>query len=125
MATETVLHSGCFNDYDGNIIEVTFYSKTDLNASPSSLHFKANGETLQLTIWSRDGDAYLGDNFPEWLTYSQVSSEPLVGSPFYRYTYNITADENPGTKRDYTITVCIEGIGFINIEVPVTQAGQN
>lgn len=29
---ETILHSGCFNDYNGNIIDVTFYKKSQTDA---------------------------------------------------------------------------------------------
>lgn len=122
MAVETILHSGSFNDYDGNLIKVTFYRRIDLNASPTSMTFYSDGGTVNLSIWSRVGDAELFDPPASWLDWRQVSSEKLVGCDYYKYTYEITCDpNNSGEDRTSVFHVGIEGMGGVILNVPVIQ----
>lgn len=122
MAFETILHSGSFNDYNGDEIKVTFYRRVDLNASPTSLTFYVDGGTGTLSIWSRVGDAELFDPTAEWLNYRQLRSEKLVGCDYYKYTYEITCDpNNSGEDRTGEFHIGIEGIGGVIITVPVIQ----
>lgn len=122
MAFETILHSGSFNDYNGEEIKVTFYRRVDLNASPTSLTFYVNSETRTLSIWSRVGDAILFDPTVDWLSYRKISSEKLVGCDYYKYTYEITCDANTsGNDRTSELNIGIEGMGGVKITVPVIQ----
>ena len=122
MAFETILHSGSFNDYNGEEIKVTFYRRVDLNASPTSLTFYVNSETRTLSIWSRVGDAILFDPTVDWLSYRKISSEKLVGCDYYKYTYEITCDANTsGDDRTSELNIGIEGMGGVKITVPVIQ----
>ena len=122
MAFETILHSGSFNDYNGEEIKVTFYRRVDLNASPTSLTFYVDGGTRTLSIWSRVGDAILFDPTVDWLNYMKISSEKLVGCDYYKYTYEITCDANTsGDDRTSELNIGIEGMGGVKITVPVIQ----
>ena len=122
MAFETILHSGSFNDYNGEEIKVTFYRRVDLNASPTSLTFYVDGGTRTLSIWSRVGDAILFDPTVDWLSYRKISSEKLVGCDYYKYTYEITCDANTsGNDRTSELNIGIEGMGGVKITVPVIQ----
>lgn len=122
MAFETILHSGSFNDYNGEEIKVTFYRRVDLNASPTSLTFYVNSETRTLSIWSRVGDAILFDPTVDWLSYRKISSEKLVGCDYYKYTYEITCNANTsGNDRTSELNIGIEGMGGVKITVPVIQ----
>ena len=122
MACETILHSGSFNDYNGEEIKVTFYRRVDLNASPTSLTFYVDGGTRTLSIWSRVGDAILFDPTVDWLNYRKISSEKLVGCDYYKYTYEITCDANTsGDDRTSELNIGIEGMGGVRITVPVIQ----
>ena len=122
MAFETILHSGSFNDYNGEEIKVTFYRRVDLNANPTSLTFYVNSETRTLSIWSRVGDATLFDPTVDWLSYRKISSEKLVGCDYYKYTYEITCDANTsGNDRTSELNIGIEGMGGVKITVPVIQ----
>lgn len=122
MAFETILHSGSFNDYNGEEIKVTFYRRVDLNASPTSLTFYVNSETRTLSIWSRVGDAILFDPTVDWLSYRKISSEKLVGCDYYKYTYEITCSANTsGNDRTSELNIGIEGMGGVKITVPVIQ----
>ena len=122
MAFETILHSGSFNDYNGEEIKVTFYRRVDLNASPTSLTFYVDGGTSTLSIWSRVGDAILFDPTVDWLSYRKISSEKLVGCDYYKYTYEITCDANTsGNDRTSELNIGIEGMGGVKITVPVIQ----
>lgn len=122
MAFETILHSGSFNDYNGEEIKVTFYRRVDLNATPSSLTFYVDGGTRTLSIWSRVGDAILFDPTVDWLSYRKISSEKLVGCDYYKYTYEITCDANTsGNDRTSELNIGIEGMGGVKITVPVIQ----
>ena len=122
MAFETILHSGSFNDYNGEEIKVTFYRRVDLNANPTSLTFYVNSETRTLSIWSRVGDAILFDPTVDWLSYRKISSEKLVGCDYYKYTYEITCDANTsGNDRTSELNIGIEGMGGVKITVPVIQ----
>ena len=122
MAFETILHSGSFNDYNGEEIKVTFYRRVDLNANPTSLTFYVNSETRTLSIWSRVGDAILFDPTVDWLSYRKISSEKLVGCDYYKYTYEITCAANTsGNDRTSELNIGIEGMGGVKITVPVIQ----
>ncbi len=122
MAFETILHSGSFNDYNGDEIKVTFYRRIDLNVSPESLAFEHEGQTRQLTIWSRVGDAKLFDPTVDWLNWRQIRAEKLVGSDYYKYVYEITCEENTsGEDRTGELHIGIEGMGGVIITVPVIQ----
>lgn len=122
MAFETILHSGSFNDYNGEEIKVTFYRRVDLNASPKSLTFYVDGGTSTLKIWSRVGDAILFDPTVDWLNYRKISSEKLVGCDYYKYTYEITCAANTsGNDRTSEFNIGIEGMGGVKITVPVIQ----
>ena len=122
MAFETILHSGSFNDYNGEEIKVTFYRRVDLNASPTSLTFYVNGGTSTLSIWSRVGDAILFDPTVDWLNYRKIRSEKLVGCDYYKYTYEITCNANTsGNDRTSEFNIGIEGMGGVKITVPVIQ----
>lgn len=123
MAFETILHSGSFNDYNGDEIKVTFYRRVDLNASPTSLTFYVDGGTGTLSIWSRVGDAELGDPQVDWLHWGPATNrEKLVGCDYYKYTYEITCDpNNSGEDRTTELSVDIEGMGGVIITVPVIQ----
>ena len=122
MAFETILHSGSFNDYNGEEIKVTFYRRVDLNASPTSLTFYVDGGTRTLSIWSRVGDATLFDPTVDWLSYRKISSEKLIGCEYYKYTYEITCDANTsGNDRTSELSIGIEGMGGVKITVPVIQ----
>ena len=122
MAVETILHSGSFNDYNGDEIKVTFFRRVDLNASPTSLTFYVDGGTGTLSIWSRVGDAELFDPTVGWLNWRQIGSEKLVGSDYYKYTYEITCDpNNSGDKRTGEFHIGIEGMGGVILNVPVIQ----
>ena len=50
MAAETILHSGQFVTQDDELVMVTFYRRTDLNAIPDSMSFGASGGTQTLEI---------------------------------------------------------------------------
>ena len=119
----SLLHSGEFVDYDGNIVTIEFFKKVDLNTNPSSLTFSDAGGFKSLTIWSRDGDAELYDPQVDWLSYQQIHSEPVVGTDYYKYTYKIICDSNSGDERSSVLHIGIEGMGGIIIDVPVTQMG--
>ena len=122
MAFETILHSGSFNDYNGEEIKVTFYRRVDLNATPSSLTFYVDGGTRTLSIWSRVGDAILFDPTVDWISYRKISSEKLVGCDYYKYTYEITCNANTsGNDRTGELNIGIEGMGGVKITVPVIQ----
>lgn len=122
MAFETILHSGSFNDYNGEEIKVTFYRRVDLNASPTSLTFYVDGGTRTLSIWSRVGDAILFDPTVDWLNYRKIGSEKLVGCDYYKYTYEITCNANTsGDDRTSELNIGIEGMGGVKITVPVIQ----
>lgn len=122
MAFETILHSGSFNDYNGDEIKVTFYRRVDLNASPTSLTFYVDGGTGTLSIWSRVGDAELFDPTVDWLNYRQLRAEKLVGCDYYKYTYEITCEVNDsGEDRTGEFNIGIEGMGGVIITVPVIQ----
>ena len=122
MAFETILHSGSFNDYNGNEIVVTFYRRVDLNASPTSMTFASDGGTVTMSIWSRVGDAELFDPTAEWLNYRQLRAEKLVGCDYYKYIYEITCEpNNSGEDRTGEFHVGIEGMGGVIINVPVIQ----
>lgn len=122
MAFETILHSGSFNDYNGDEIKVTFYRRVDLNASPTSLTFYVDGGTGTLSIWSRVGDAELFDPTVNWLNWRQIRSEKLVGCDYYKYTYEITCEANDsGEDRTGEFHIGIEGMGGVIINVPVIQ----
>lgn len=122
MAFETILHSGSFNDYNGEEIKVTFYRRVDLNTSPKSLTFYVNGGTSTLSIWSRVGDATLFDPTVDWLNYRKISSEKLVGCDYYKYTYEITCNANTsGNDRTSEFNIGIEGMGGVKITIPVIQ----
>ena len=122
MASETILHSGKFATYDGDEITVTFFRRIDLNASPTSLSFSDAGGSRYLTIWSTMGDAHLADPTVEWLNYQLVSTEPVVGTPYYKYTYRIICDSNSGMDRETVLIVDLrDDIPGEMIYVPVTQ----
>lgn len=124
MAVETILHSGSFNDYNGEEINVTFFRRTPLNAVPKSIVFYRDGGTGRLKIWSRTGSADLSDPPCNWLNCNQVNAEPIVGSKYYKYTYEVICDyNNTGEKRECDLSVYIEdgqGIGNI-LYVHITQ----
>ena len=124
MAVETTLHSGGFTAYDDKIINVTFFRRTPLNAEPQSMVFWGEGGTRQLKIWSRTGDAVLYDPQCDWINFTQTSAEPIVGSKYYKYTYNIICDQNnTGDVRETDLRVGIDngqGIGDILL-VHITQ----
>ena len=122
MASETILHSGKFATYDGDEITVTFFRRIDLNASPTSLSFSDAGGSRYLTIWSTMGDAHLADPTVEWLNYQLVSTEPVVGTPYYKYTYRIICDSNSGMDRETDLIVDLrDDIPGEKIYVHVTQ----
>lgn len=127
MASEILLHSGEFLDHDDNMVKVTFYKRTDLNADPSSFHFGVYGDRVRLKIWSRVGSARLSDmGFGDWLDYQSVGSWPIPGSDYYYYVYDIVCSANQtGEDRNETLRVYIEagqGVGEY-IEIPVLQDG--
>lgn len=124
MAYTSLLHSGEFVDYDGNIITIEFFKRTDINASPASLSYSDAGGFRTLTIWSRDGDAYIADPQVDWWNYQQTKAEPLPGSDYYKYTYRISCNSNSsGEDRETVIHVHLEGVGGVHIDVPIYQAG--
>jgi hypothetical protein len=128
MAVETLIHSGEFLTYEGKTINVSFYRRTPLNAEPESLTFAAGGGTKQLTIWSRSGDAVLFDPQCNWLNWVQTGGELIVGSKYYKYTYNIECDENlVGSIRETDLRVGIEsgmGVGELLYVHVTQQAGE-
>ena len=125
MADLQLLHSGIFNDYDGNIIKVSFYKKTDINAYPTPLHFGAGGGSQVLAIWSRDGDACLGDPYEEWWNYRQIRAEKIVGTDWYRYYYYIDVEPNEGySAREANINVYNDAGEMARMVVPLIQDGQ-
>ena len=122
MASDTILHTGNFTTYDGDEITVTFFRHIDLNASPTSLSFSDAGGTRKLTIWSTMGDAHLADPTVDWLNYRLVSTEPVVGTDFYKYTYDITCSSNSGADRETNLVVDLrDDIPGEKIYVHVTQ----
>lgn len=125
MAAETILHSGEFVTQDDELVMVTFYRRTDLNAVPSSMSFGISGGTETLEIWSRTGEAILRINPTyDWLNYQQVSATPIVGTEYHKYTYNIICDANATSdERTGYLDIGIEygqGVGD-TIQVVVTQ----
>ena len=127
MAAETILHSGSFLDYDDNTIEVKFFRHTDLNASPSSLSFTYGGGTLRLTIWSRCGNAHLVNPSVDWLTYTPAEEpEPIVGTNYYKYFYDIVCSSNSGDARDTNLVVDLHAeIPGVSINIPVHQGSDD
>ena len=120
MAFETILHSGSFNDYNGEEIKVTFYRRVDLNASPTSLTYYKSGGAQILSIWSRAGDAELFDPPADWIWHRQVKAEEY--GDYHKYTYEITCDpNNTGKERKVDLSVGIEGMGGVRITIPVIQ----
>ena len=125
-----LLHSGSFTDYEGNTISVQLYRHRDLNASPTSMSFSADGGTLRLSIWSYDGEAILYDIQDNWLNYKSAGSEQLPGSQCHKYYYDIICDPNSGAKRTGSLKVGLETIidGDYTfrptITIPVTQSRQ-
>ena len=123
---ERKLHSGQFTDYDGNTIEVEIFRKIDFNATPTSFNFGVVGASSTLSIWSRDGDAELYDSQVDWLSWSQIKSERLPGSDYYKYTYRITVTaNNTGSQRSTNLGVGLETgqvVGWM-MNIPVTQNG--
>lgn len=126
MASETILHSGNFLDRNDNPVIVTFYRRTDLNVVPDSLTFQTSGGSLTLACWSRNGEVELTDyGFGDWLNYRQVRVEPIVGTDYHKYTYEIICDANSGQIRRTTLRVGIEygqGVGD-TVDVSVLQDG--
>lgn len=129
MAVKELLHSGEFTtQYDGKVV-VEIYKVYDLKVYPRILNFGSVGGTLQVTIWSHKGSARLTDPVGAyWLNYSLEKSEPLPGSIYYKYTYNIICEENnSGQDRSYNWGVNIEsgeGVGNASITFKVNQSGQ-
>lgn len=125
MAVESLLHSGSFVDYDGNEITISFYKKTDINAIPTVMSFSDLGGSKTLTIWSTDGDAYIGDPLVDWWNYTQIGAEPLPGSDFYKYTYRIQVQPNhtPNPRVD-SIHIHLEGIGGVRLDVNISQIAE-
>ena len=125
---ETILHSGQFNDYDGNIITVTISKRTDLNAVPSSLVFTAAQGSKLVTVWSMTGEAAIDEPTVGWITLRQVSAVPLPGSNYWKYTYSVSVQANStSSTRTTTLTVSIldgEGAGEVSLNIPVTQNRQ-
>lgn len=127
MAVETILHSGSFNDYDGNEIKVTFYRRVDLNVRPSQIEFPVSGGEAYVTVWSNTGSACISDPAVSWLDYRQVGSEPIEGTNWYKYTYLITCDPASGGgsgRKTYTWNVYIEdgvGTGVVSTSFKVIQ----
>ena len=126
MAAQTVLHSGQFVTQEDDVVTVTFYRRTDLNAVPGSMSFGASGGTETLEIWSRTGEAILRINPTyDWLDYQQVSATPIVGTEYHKYTYNIICSANSSSSsRTGVLDVGIEygqGVGE-TIQVSVTQS---
>ena len=126
-----LVHSGSFRDYEGNTISVQLYRHRDLNASPTSMSFSANGGTLRLAIWPYDGEAILYDTQDNWLDYRSAGSEQLPGSQCHKYYYDIICDPNSGAKRTGSLKVGLETIidGDYTfrptITIPVTQSRQS
>lgn len=128
MAVESLLHSGSFLDKDGNKITVSFYNRIDLNVIPESGYsgLPRTGTMVDISIWSRDGDAKMWDPPCDWITYIQTNAESLPGSEYYKYTYRLTiASNNTGSSR-----VCNIGIGLETgpqvgrlMELPIKQLG--
>lgn len=125
MSVQTTLHSGSFLDKEGNEIKITFSRNTVLNAEPSSFTLYSSGGTVELSIWSRTGEAILYDPI-YWVNYSQNSVENIPGCIYHKYNYNLVVDENlSGETRETDLRVGIEdGIGIGDIlYVHITQYG--
>lgn len=117
---DSLLHSGKFIDVDDNEITVSFYKRPNIYAEPSSLHFDEERGTLTLAIWSYNNSVYLTDyGLEEWLSFTQVSSERLPGSQYYKYTYEVTCSSNPGYDRETTLRVGIDDGPDIGTDLPV------
>lgn len=124
MAELTELHKGSFTDYDGNTIVVTFYHSVDINAYPESLWIDASGGTKELTIWSKDGEAKLGDPQEDWWNYRQKSAERIPGTRWHKYTYYIDVDENPTTPRSTEMNIFNDDGAAAAMTVTLKQGGQ-
>lgn len=124
MAVETLLHSGSFTNYGGDDIIVTFHKRYDINAYPTSINMPSLGGTTLLAVWSRKGEAEIGDNFPDWMSWSHYKAEDIPGTEYHKYTYRITCSaNNTGSERSFNISVGIEygeGIGQ-RLLVPLHQ----
>ena len=115
-----------FVTQEDDVVTVTFYRKTGINAVPKHLEFGAAGGTQTIEIWSRTGEVILRINPTyDWLDYQQVSSTPIVGTEYHKYTYNIICSANStGNERTGVLDVGIEygqGVGE-TIQVSVTQS---
>jgi len=124
MAELTELHKGSFTDYDGNTIIVTFYHSVDINAYPESLWIDASGGTLELSIWSKDGEASLGDPQEDWWNYRQKNVERIPGTRWHKYTYYIDVDENPATPRSTELNIFNDDGAAAAMTVTLKQGGQ-
>lgn len=126
MAVDILLHSGQFVTQEDDVVTVTFYRKTGINAVPRHLEFGASGGTQTIEIWSRTGEVILRIN-PDyyWLDYRQVEVTPITGTDYHKYTYNITCTENQTDhERIGTLDIGIEygqGVGD-TVQVPVIQS---
>lgn len=126
MGVQTILHSGSFLDKEGNEIKITFSRNTVLNAEPSSFTLYSPGGTVELSIWSRTGEARLQDPPVNWIGFNLNSVENLPGCIYHKYNYNLIVDENlTGENRETDLRVFIEdGIGIGDrLNVHITQYG--
>ena len=126
MSVQTTLHSGSFLDKEGNEIRITFSRNTVLNAQPSSFTLYSYGGTVEMSIWSRTGEANLEDPQCNWVTFDQIGAEDIPGCIYHKYNYSITVAENQtGGTRETDLRVDIEdGIGIGDIlYVHITQYG--
>ena len=121
MVAETKIHSGSFVDYNGNEIEVEFYRRVNLNAEPASFSVDGHSHTLLMTVWSRDGEAYV-DSYPTWVICGEIWTTDIPGSPYHKHIYTIYIDAEPtGNERETLILVGIQGNNWAQIEVPIHQ----
>lgn len=121
-----ILHSGKFLDYEGCDVEVTFWKRYRLDISVTSKVIQKQGGSFDVTIWCPDGDAYIADGYPDWVTIKLKSSERVPGYDYYRYTYTVTATRNTNrTPRIAQLRVIVEGIsaGVLSKQIGILQNG--
>ena len=88
-----LLHSGDFITNEGDKVTVKFFRKYDIHVSPNILRFNGfHGGVARVTIWSKKGSVVLSDP-PSWLDYRQVSVDPVPGTKWYSYTYDIICSQ--------------------------------
>lgn len=123
------LYTGEFATQDGCLIRVDISKIYDLRASPGDLSFDVAGGKAQVTIWSTKGKAKLSNNHPGWLSATLVGTEPVPGTQWDKYIYDINCyQNNSGDLRTFAWEISIEegeGAGIATSTFSIRQVAES